>query len=227
MSYARILNALVAFTLATSPATASADVKRVDSVVLTLEAVADAADRMRPWYADYPAAQELEGATAYAQTPEQVADLQWALERYAAAGLNLPHVEVWLHDKRASCTGTVAQGVSGYTTWRDGLSVVMNCGTRHTLLHELGHVWDRHAMSDADRAAFMALRGVTDWQHPTWLLAGQEHLADVLAWALTPGCDRHAQTPPRDGASLTAAYQLATGLQPLPCDAGSQEGRLP
>ncbi len=225
MDYARILIALLALASSLSPA----PTPTVDKASATPDhrhaTTLQAGYRLEPWYADYPATRELDGATAHAQTPEQVADLQWALDRYAAAGLNLPYVEVWLHDKWASCSGTVAQGVSGYTTWREGLSIVMNCGTRHTLLHELGHVWDRHALSDADRAAFMALRSVTEWQDETWLQAGQEHLADVMAWALTPECDRHAQTAPRDEAAMAAAYELATGLQPLPCESGNEEGR--
>lgn len=216
MKYARILIALMAMASNLMPAPAPATVKAIGSPVVATETVLDAGNRRQPWYADYPATTELEGATVYAQTAAQVADLQWALERYAEAGLELPHVEAWTHDKRASCSGSVGQGLSGFTTWRDGVSIVFNCGTRHTLLHELGHVYDRHMLTDAEREAFMQLRGVSEWQHDIWLQSGQEHLADVLAWALSPGEDRHAQTEPRDEASLTIAYQLATGLQPLP-----------
>jgi hypothetical protein len=137
------------------------------------------------------------------------------LARYSAAGLELPYVEAWLHDRRSACESPVGQGRSGFATWRDGVSIVFGCGTRHTLLHELGHVYDRYTLSDADREAFMALRGVTAWQDAVWLQSGQEHLADVLAWALSPTEEQHAQTQPRDAASLTAAYELATGFEPF------------
>jgi hypothetical protein len=230
MLYARTLFALLALVSTLPPTVATekpaSHARRSESTV-AVESGADRRDHRRePWYADYPASQEIDGAMAYAQTPEQIEDLRWALERYAAAGLDLPHVEAWLHDRRTFCDGPVRKGRSGFATWRNDVSILFNCGSRHTLLHELGHVYDRHTLTDADRAAFMALRGVTEWQADVWLQSGQEHLADVLAWALSPASDRHAQTEPRDEASLWAAYELSTGLEPLPWAQRGKEGRL-
>ncbi len=215
MKHARAVLAPLALMLSLLPSATAPWVDAEPVVGASPASAVPESKRHAPWQADYPATREVDGATVYAQTEAQVADLVWALERYASAGLELPHVEAWLHSARSYCDGPVRKGRSGFATWRGGVSIVFGCGSRHTLLHELGHVYDRHMLTDEDRAAFMALRGVSDWQDDVWLQSGQEHLADVLAWALSPVEDRHAQTAPRDVDSLVDAYRLATGLEPL------------
>jgi hypothetical protein len=169
---------------------------------------------LHPWYADYPASIEIDGATVRAETPSQVDDMIWALDRYETAGIDLPHVQAWLHDRRAGCNGPARKGRAGFATWRNDQAVVFACAERDTLLHELGHVYDRHALTDDDRNAFMELRGVDEWHDPTWLEAGEEHLADVLTWGLDDGRP-NVRTMPRDEDALVAAFTRATGVDPL------------
>lgn len=168
-----------------------------------------------PADADYPVVVELAGAVVRAQTETQASDFAWALDRYARAGMELPEVEAWVQSTRSGCAGPSLTLRSGFATWRDGRAVVFACAGRYTMLHELGHVFDRHALTDADREAFMQLRGVDSWQDGEWLEMGQEHLADVVAWGLDETTARAGRTRPNDDASLAAAFELVAGVPPL------------
>lgn len=174
-----------------------------------------APDRLRAWYADYPAATDIDGARVYADGPDAVAEVQWALDRFEHAGLALPHVEVWLHDDLSGCRSSDGSLVVGYTTERAGRRIVLSCGTRFTLLHELGHVFVYEHLSDADRDAFTSTREADAWRADEWSRSGSEHAADVIAWGLHPGHVRPSRTLPNDDASLTEAFVLLTGTAPL------------
>ena len=167
-----------------------------------------------PWHADYPASTEIAGATVYAETAGQVADAEWALGRFAAAGLDLPDVELWL----AGIESAIPQGngfVYGFHREVAGRSVVFNSGSRFVLLHELGHVWDDHALTDADRGEFLEIRDADAWHGEGWAGSGAEHLANVIAWGLSEEEIRPSRTLPNDDASLQEAFILATGSEPI------------
>jgi hypothetical protein len=92
---------------------------------------------------------------------------------------------------------------------------VYSCGTRFTLLHELGHVFAYEHLTDEDRAAFVATRKADAWRADQWSRSGSEHAADIIAWGLHPEHVRPSRTLPNDDASLTEAFVLLTGTPPL------------
>ena len=171
---------------------------------------------LRAWYADYPAATDIDGARVYAERPDAVTELRWALGRFAEAGLELPAVEVWMHDDLSGCRSVDGSLVVGYTTERAGRRVVYSCGTRFTLLHELGHVFVYEHLSDAERDAFTRTREADAWRTGEWSRSASEHAADVIAWGLHPEHVRPSRTLPNDDASLSEAFVMLTGTAPLP-----------
>ncbi len=220
MDFTRTSVAALALMLVVSPAqagerSAGPPGKQVSNLTALSHTNPEVPQLHDPTRADYPVKVELEGATVYAQNNRRVDDVQWALSRYVEAGIELPFVQIWMHGTRSGCAGSELKARSGFATWRDGTAIVFVCNSNYTLLHELGHVFDRHALSDADRERFMALRGVGEWQAGAWLEQGQEHLADVLAWGLGETATRYGRTQPNDEASIAAAFIAATGVEPL------------
>ena len=169
------------------------------------------------WEADYPATTEVDGATVYAQTLGQIATVERALGLLRTAGMALPHAEVWMHPDDNGCTAGNGDLRAGVLMIRNGHYVIHLCGNLFTLLHELAHAWDRHTVTDSQRAAFLALRELDAWSTSPddWANAGGEHLADVVAWGLHPDHVRPSRTKPNDDASLHQAYVAATGREPL------------
>ncbi len=178
--------------------------------------VLPAPSELRAWYADYPAASDIDGARIYADGADAVAEVRWALDRFEDAGLALPHVEVWMHDDLSGCRSNDGSLVVGYTTVRSDRRVVYSCGTRFTLLHELGHVFVNEHLSDAERDAFTRTRRADAWRADEWSRSASEHAADVIAWGLHPEHVRPSRTLPNDDASLGEAFVMLTGVAPLP-----------
>lgn len=171
--------------------------------------------RIEAWYADFPATTDIAGGRVFAETPDQVQDARWALGRFAAAGLELPEVEFWMHADRVSCDPRREVPPVAFVMIRDGRSIVFSCGTRFTLLHELGHIFGAAHFDDAQRDAFTAMRDADGWRADEWARSADEHLADVIAWGLHPDHVRPSRTKPNDDASLAAAFEFATGTVPL------------
>lgn len=154
-------------------------------------------------------------ALVYADTVEQVAKVEWAVGRFAEAGLELPEFEVHYFSDSARCRSDSGRERAGYLAFGDGEFIIYNCGTVFTLLHEMAHVWDVHSLDDETREQFMAERNADSWTHDKWALAGGEHLADVLAWGLQDGNVRPSRTLPNDDDSLYRAFVIATGSVPF------------
>ncbi len=165
----------------------------------------------RPWDADYPHAQAIDGAQVYASDLEQVDDIAWAIEQLLAAGLALPTVEVWAHDDASGCRLDADDDTPpvGVYFQRNGVDTIFWCGTRFTMLHELAHVHDNNFLTDDQRDHFIAIRDVDAWRHDKWNRAAGEHFADVVAWGLHDRTVRPSRTFPNDNASLDAAFELA------------------
>ena len=158
----------------------------------------------------------LHGATdtvIHAETEEQRQLAVWALERYATAGLELPVLTVHLHSDRAECNG-----LNGFLAHAAGAEMIIHsCGNDFTLLHELGHAWDKHTLDDAGRDAFLEIAQATTWNNADdWHLAGGEHAANVLAWGLMGERINQTRTRPYDYGSMMDAFSLLTaGGEPL------------
>ena len=152
-------------------------------------------------------------------TAQQVAVAEWALALYAQAGLDLPAVELVAEATTGPCLGR-----AGLHVVEAGRSVIHLCGQRERhldeflVLHELAHAWDRAALTDARRDAFLSLRGLTEWRNDDperWGERGAEHAAEIITWGLMDRPVRVVQIPDADCARLRAGYVVLTGGPPL------------
>jgi hypothetical protein len=158
--------------------------------------------------------------TAVDLTDEQRQDLGWALDLFAAAGLALPPIEAVRHGSTDACFGRRAAH-----TWRDGRSTIHLCPEedtakvrRYRMLHELAHAWDRRALTESRRAAFLRLRGLTEWRNDDpdrWHERGAEHAAEIMVWGLIDRPVRPVSIPDNTCADLLAGYVMLTGRSPL------------
>ncbi len=171
--------------------------------------------RIEASHADYPATTDIAGGSVYAENWALVEEARWALGRFSAVGLVLPPVEFWMHADRVSCDPRRDVPPVAFMMVRDGRSIVFSCGTRFTLLHELGHVFGATHFDDAQREAFTSMRDADGWRADEWTRSADEHLADVIACGLHPEHIRPSRTKPNDDASLAAAFEFATGTVPL------------
>ena len=100
--------------------------------------------------------------TGMAAAEEQATQRSLAL--FGQAGLPLPPVEIRRHRDTAGCNGH--EGLHRRFGER---SVIDICTTesgdyeQRTIIHELGHAWSFHYMTDAQRTAFQQLRGWSAW----------------------------------------------------------------
>ncbi len=160
----------------------------------------------------FGAAGETTISTATAQQAEQV---EWALSRFAEAGLDLPAIAIYIHSDRAECNDLIGYLCgSAETGWI--LHSCDSCGVDFTLLHELAHAWDNHSLDGATRTKFLKLAQADTWSNSdNWYLAGGEHAANVIAWALMDERINQTSTRPYDYSSMLKGYDILTGGQPL------------
>lgn len=142
----------------------------------------------------------------------------WALSRYAAAGLDLPNLTVSFHDDLGECDGFI--GI--YRRLEAHLSICNRGGRptepRHTVLHELAHVWSFTTLSGDDIDRFNDHRGLLHWQGgDSWWQQGAEQLAEIVLWGVQDPSDpfRSVWTHTERCADLALAYRLVTGAEPL------------
>jgi hypothetical protein len=167
--------------------------------------------------------------TASGLTPDQVAIVEWAVERYAAAGLALGPFAVVAHDSTEPCLGRPAAH-----TVVDGRSVVHLCAVQDrpvaewTMLHELGHAWDVAALTEPRREAFLEVRSLVAWRNDDperWAERGAEHAAEVLVWGLMDRPVRLVRFSDTSCVQLLTAFVVLTGH--LPADLHDRCARSP
>lgn len=138
-------------------------------------------------------------------TPDVVDRVEWAIGRFTAAGLDLPQIELSVHDDDRACEG--ADGVTHMT----GRPVRIDLCNTHRLiiLHGLAHAWDASSLNDATRGALMEETGIDVWNDRSvpWKDRGVECLAEIMVWGL------HETGRPDE--ARRAAYRLLTGSEPL------------
>ena len=146
-------------------------------------------------------------------TPDQVEMARWAVERFEAAGLQPPSVEIEFHSTPSGCAGHLGFARSDQV---DVCTTLVNAMARRTLLHEMSHVWLDQHVEDATEAKFLVLRDLSSWDAASdpWRLRGCEQAAEIVSWALgerilTP------QINDDDPDRIDEAYRVLTG-QPLP-----------
>jgi hypothetical protein len=151
---------------------------------------------------------ELGTTVVYAETQEQVDEAIWALGRFDQARLDLPPLTVRLYSDRVECAGL--NGKLAHAAGGD--YVIYSCGVDFTLLHEMAHAWYLYSLDEATREAFLETAQANVWKNSEdWYLAGGEHAANVVAWALMETRINQTRTRPNDIESMYDGYELLTG----------------
>ena len=175
--------------------------------------------------------------SGYDQTPEIEPDaaplealagdeqrLSWANAQFAAAGLQINNVDVVFAADSAVCSDYL-----GLHSMVGDTHLVRVCDPsvnrrKHTLLHELAHVWIAENVNHQTRSEFMELRDVSVWHDGVtpWRDRGTEHAAEVLAWGIgdQPCWLRPSLNHGDDDAAYTEALAVLTDAAPR-CDASS------
>jgi hypothetical protein len=130
--------------------------------------------------------------------------ISWAVGRFAAAGLQLPDLDIRFP---VFCDGKGA-------IYHVGRAAIDFCRVnRKNVLHELAHAWD-DTSGAVDRDGFMTLRGVSVWFGGLDVPAseqGSEHLAIIIAWGLMdPGTGSAHGLPNNSDAELAEAFEFLT-----------------
>jgi hypothetical protein len=111
-----------------------------------------------------------------APSDDQRRVVEWAVARYAEAGLQLPDLAISFP---VTCGGKAGRYLVGRNT------IELCRPHRKLVLHELAHAWDDN--SSLDRVAFLRKRGLDDWYEQPGQRSnesGGEQLALVLTWGL-------------------------------------------
>lgn len=156
-----------------------------------------------------------EALSIEAQDLRQQQLAEWALDRFAEAGLELPPLTLkLLGPNLADCGGSPGRAKLDH----DPIEVRMCWNSEFILLHELAHVWEAHNVPTDKHEPFMDLRtGVRSWASldVAWSERGREHAANVIAWGLLEDPYPVSRTYPNDPDNLLAAYQFLTDTHPL------------
>jgi hypothetical protein len=153
--------------------------------------------------------------TIQTQDPAQLEMAEWAIGRFAKAGLDLPTLLI----RFPGIDSPLCDGVQGraYLS-HDPIEVRMCWNNEFILLHELAHVWEVNNLADDEHVAFMDMRdGVESWGRPddAWEEQGREHAANVIAWGLLEDPYPISRTYPNDVASMVEAFSFLTAVDPL------------
>jgi hypothetical protein len=171
----------------------------------------------------------------YNASPTQAALVEWALGRFAAAGLDPPALAAVTFPPTTLCRhGHTGLAISTGDRYEVALCVTDDeicdegdCSTPslvagRAVVHELAHVWTAATLSDADREAFLAARGLDAWtgEDVAWADRGTEHAAEILTWGVMDPPVAVDRMPDAACDRLSAAYRALTGIAPLPGRAG-------
>ena len=145
--------------------------------------------------------------------------IEWGIDRFRAAGLQLPSTVVAVHTDGAPCDGN-----SGLFVHGDPAEVHIctprpadTRAARLITLHELAHAWAETQLGADDRAELLALRGLSAWVDPDlppheW---GAEHVAEVVSWGLMDEEIRIIRIYDAEPPALVAAFDLLVHRPPL------------
>ena len=155
--------------------------------------------------------------------PDQQALVDWAMERFAQAGLELPELTVQFDPTRELCRHHEGR----YQRTPAGESVVTICvpdaetfaaqlDIRRTLLHEFAHAWDYANLSDEDHEELGEILGVDAWaaHDAAWEDLGAERFAETFVFALLDQ-PRRVLKVSLDCTVLLDAFRTGTGADPL------------
>jgi hypothetical protein len=138
-----------------------------------------------------------------------------AVARFARAGLLLPDVQVGFSDSDGACHGHLGLFDADSIPWRVDVCSDLD----FVLTHELAHAWAAANLDDAERAAYLAHRGLTAWNDPDleWRERGVEDAAIKMQQVLMA---KHIRPDWSVWIERRDAYQQLTGRPPPPASAG-------
>lgn len=146
------------------------------------------------------------------------AQIEWGIDRFGEAGLQLPPMSIMTHVGDDLCDGN-----SGL--YKPMLAEIHLCVpgppdsrvATLTILHELAHAWAETQLDDARRTSLLHLRKLLHWVEPDtprhqW---GAEHAAEVVSWGLMSEEITIIRINDAEPDQLAAAFRLLVGRQPL------------
>lgn len=157
--------------------------------------------------------------TIESTSPAWTRRIEWGLDRFRDAGLQLPAMAITVHDDDAPCDGN-----SGRYLPNDPVEVhlcisgpVDSRVARLTTVHELAHAWAEAQMTADERSAFLHLRGLDTWndQRIPRHQRGFEHVAEVVSWGLMDEMIPIIRIYDAEPADLAIAFDVLVGRPPL------------
>lgn len=147
--------------------------------------------------------------------PHREEMLDWGLQRYRTAGLQMPAIDVYFHDDDGGCGGYLGFTKNGRVDLC--IRLAMEGHPQRILLHELAHAWAEVELDDETRNAFLELRGLGGWnvtadEHKD---RGTEQAAEIIAWGLGESSPQPFITGETTPAALADGFRLLTGVEPL------------
>jgi hypothetical protein len=167
---------------------------------------------------EIPAPTTISGVRVVADTIENAERVETALDRFEAAGWPLDNLEIRT-DAQGGCSGH-----AGVHFMEDDHHVVEVCAdTDWVIYHELGHVWSALYLDDADRRAWVELRGLDAWSDAPYDERGTEHAANIIAFGLSDVFHAPGSNLPNDKESLVEAFTWLFGVIPVHMTRGTVE----
>lgn len=155
---------------------------------------------------------EMSRVTVRDASPSQLARLGEAFQAFETAGLELPDLEIRFFTDDETCGAEHGRFYTTEDTWH-----IRICPTEVDSVyeHELAHAWELAHVTDAQRRAFMRMRGYTSWSDRDlpWAERGIEGAASVIERGVAG-----LPLPPVLGkkeVSRLRSYELLTG-RPAP-----------
>jgi len=168
-----------------------------------------------------PFVQTASGVEALTDVEQALVD--WAMGRFAEAGLELPELTVRFDPSRDLCRN--ADGRYQYTAsgesvvsicTRDSESFAAQLDRRRTLLHEFGHAWDFANVPVGDHQQLGRILGANAWNDSDdiWADRGAERFAETFVFALLDQPARRLKVSV-ECSDMLSAFTTATGVEPL------------
>ncbi|MDJ0792568.1 MAG: hypothetical protein QNJ71_11795 [Acidimicrobiia bacterium] len=163
------------------------------------------------------AADDRPSITTAGATAAEVAMVDWAVGRFAQAGLSLPDLRIEFPGDPDGCFGFAG-------TYNHELGRILMCNRgefrpepHQTLLHELVHAWASTELSLSDLASWTELRELESWdsRNLPWWQRGEEQAAEIVSWGLLDDNTRLLWLLLEDCNQLRADFTAITGAEPL------------
>lgn len=146
--------------------------------------------------------------TVYGATPADLVRLGDAAKAYAAAGLELPGVEIWFDTDVENCEDHRGKFSAGAELRRIR---ICDSTVDSVLAHELAHAWVQANVDEEQRMAFLTERGLDTWgdRDVPWNERGVEWAAVIIQQGVS-GLPL-PPAPSDDLRSRLTAFELLTG----------------